>query len=73
MTEYTTKAVWTGSHKGELSCSNGAIMPFSAPADMYGELGILTPEDAFTSQGIPRSDLNFRKDRFTPQDNGQSL
>lgn len=47
MSEYSTKAVWTGGHKGELSCSNGAVMPFSAPADMHGELGVLTPEDAF--------------------------
>ena len=47
MTEYATRAVWTGSHTGELSCSNGVRMPFSAPADMHGEFGVLTPEDAF--------------------------
>jgi organic hydroperoxide reductase OsmC/OhrA len=47
MAEYFTKAVWTGGHKGDLSCSNGAMMPFSAPADMLGEPGVLTPEDAF--------------------------
>ena len=47
MPKYTTKAVWTGSHRGELSCSNGARMPFSAPAELHGEPGVLTPEDAF--------------------------
>jgi organic hydroperoxide reductase OsmC/OhrA len=47
MAEYSTKAVWIDGHKGELSCSNGAVMLFSAPEDMYGEPGVLTPEDAF--------------------------
>lgn len=47
MTDYSTKAVWVGGHKGELCCSNGAKMPFSAPAAMHGEPGVLTPEDAF--------------------------
>lgn len=47
MAEYSTKTVWTGGHRGELSCSNGATMPFSAPAAMHGEPGVLTPEDAF--------------------------
>lgn len=47
MADYTTKAVWIGGHRGELSCSNGAKIPFSAPAAMHGEAGVLTPEDAF--------------------------
>jgi organic hydroperoxide reductase OsmC/OhrA len=47
MAEYSTKAVWIGGHKGELNCSNGALIPFSAPADLHGEPGVLTPEDAF--------------------------
>ena len=47
MAEYSTKAVWVGGHKGELICSNGAILPFSAPADLHGEADVLTPEDAF--------------------------
>lgn len=47
MADYTTKAVWIGGHRGELSCSNGATIPFSAPAAMHGEAGVLTPEDAF--------------------------
>jgi len=47
MPDYSTKAVWVGGHRGELLCSNGAAMPFSAPAAMHGEPGVLTPEDAF--------------------------
>lgn len=47
MSEYSTKARWVGGHRGELSCSNGATMPFSAPAALHGEPGVLTPEDAF--------------------------
>ena len=47
MPEYSTKAVWTGGHRGELICGNGATMPFSAPAAIHGEPGVLTPEDAF--------------------------
>ncbi len=47
MPEYSTKAVWTGGHRGELICGNGVTMPFSAPAATHGEPGVLTPEDAF--------------------------
>jgi organic hydroperoxide reductase OsmC/OhrA len=47
MTDYSTKAVWVGGHRGELICSNGATLPFSAPADLHGEADVLTPEDAF--------------------------
>jgi organic hydroperoxide reductase OsmC/OhrA len=47
MAEYSTRARWVGGHRGELSCSNGAILPFSAPADLHGEVDVLTPEDAF--------------------------
>lgn len=47
MPEYSTKAVWTGGHRGELTCGNGTTMPFSAPAAIHGEPGVLTPEDAF--------------------------
>jgi len=47
MADYTTKAVWISGYRGELSCSNGAKIPFSAPAAMHGEPGVLTPEDAF--------------------------
>ncbi len=47
MAEYSTRARWVGGHGGELSCSNGATLAFSAPADLHGEHGVLTPEDAF--------------------------
>jgi organic hydroperoxide reductase OsmC/OhrA len=47
MTKYQTKAVWVGDHKGELICSNGASLSFSSPEALYGERGLLTPEDAF--------------------------
>jgi organic hydroperoxide reductase OsmC/OhrA len=47
MAEYSTKARWVGAHKGELICGNGATLAFSAPADLHGESGVLTPEDAF--------------------------
>jgi uncharacterized OsmC-like protein len=36
-----------GGHDGELSCGNGAVLPFSAPAASHGREGVLTPEDAF--------------------------
>ena len=47
MPEYSTRAVWSGGHRGELLCGNGARIPFSAPAEMHGEPDVLTPEDAF--------------------------
>jgi len=47
MAEYSTRARWVGGHRGELSCSNGATLPFSAPTALHGEPGVLTPEDAF--------------------------
>jgi organic hydroperoxide reductase OsmC/OhrA len=47
MPEYSTRVEWAGGHSGELSGSNGAVMPFSAPAALQGEPGVLTPEDAF--------------------------
>ena len=47
MPEYFTRVEWAGGHSGELSGSNGAVMPFSAPAALQGESGVLTPEDAF--------------------------
>ena len=47
MTSYKTTTVWKGSHVGEITCSNGARMDFSAPAALYGQPKMLTPEDAF--------------------------
>ncbi|MCJ7634786.1 OsmC family protein, partial [Candidatus Bathyarchaeota archaeon] len=47
MPSYKTTAVWKGSHLGAITCSNGAHMDFSAPAQLYGQPNLLTPEDAF--------------------------
>ena len=47
MPVYSTKATWGGGHDGELSCGNGAVLPFNAPAASHGREGVLTPEDAF--------------------------
>jgi len=44
---YKTTTVWKGGHIGEITCSNGAQMMFSAPAALYGQPNVLTPEDAF--------------------------
>ena len=47
MPTYMTTTVWKGGHVGEISCSNGTRMDFSAPAALYGQPNVLTPEDAF--------------------------
>ncbi|MHA2407724.1 MAG: OsmC family protein [Candidatus Ranarchaeia archaeon] len=44
---YKTTTVWKGGHVGEITCSNGAQMIFSAPAALYGQPNVLTPEDTF--------------------------
>ena len=49
MTVYTTEVIWTGGHDGELTCSNGSKMVFSAPPALQGRLGVMTPEDAFVA------------------------
>jgi organic hydroperoxide reductase OsmC/OhrA len=47
MASYKTTTVWNGGHSGVIRCSNGAQMNFSAPAALYGQPNVLTPEDAF--------------------------
>lgn len=47
MPTYKTTTVWKGGHLGAIACSNGARMDFSAPEALYGQLGVVTPEDAF--------------------------
>ena len=49
MPVYTTKVTWTGGHDGELSCSNGTKMSFSAPPSLQGRYGVMTPEDAYVA------------------------
>ena len=46
---YTSKVVWTGGHDGELTCSKGPKMSFSAPPALQGRSGVMTPEDAFVA------------------------
>jgi len=36
-----------GEHWGNLTCSNGPEMRFSAPPAMHGHPNVMTPEDAF--------------------------
>ncbi len=47
MASYKTTTVWSGGHSGAIRCGNGAQMNFSAPAALYGQPNVLTPEDAF--------------------------
>ena len=47
MPSYKTTAMWTRGHLGKIECSNGTRMDFSAPAALYGQPNVLTPEDAF--------------------------
>jgi len=49
MSVYTTTVTWTGGHRGRLVCSNGHQADFSAPPQLHGEPGVLTPEDAFVA------------------------
>ena len=49
MPVYKSKVVWTGGHDGELTCSNGPRMTFSAPPALQGKPGVMTPEDAFVA------------------------
>ena len=39
--------MWTGEHWGNLTCSNGPQMEFSAPPALHGHPNVMTPEDAF--------------------------
>ena len=47
MPSYKTTTIWKGGHVGEISCSNGTRLDFSAPAALFGQPNVLTPEDAF--------------------------
>jgi organic hydroperoxide reductase OsmC/OhrA len=46
---YHTEVNWRGDHWGHLTLGNGPQMMFSAPPDAYGQVGVLTPEDAFVA------------------------
>jgi len=46
---YETTVIWKGGHWGHLKCGNGPEMEFSAPPDLHGHAGAMTPEDAFVA------------------------
>ncbi len=46
---YHTTVRWTGEHWGHIQMGNGPEMKFSAPPDVQGHPGVLTPEDAFVA------------------------
>ena len=48
-TSYKTWVKRTGPRKGYLKCGNGPEMEFGAPPDAHGQVGWLTPEDAFVA------------------------
>ena len=47
MAIYKNKVEWRSEHLGYTWNQNGTEMEFSAPPDLYGLPGVLTPEDAF--------------------------
>jgi organic hydroperoxide reductase OsmC/OhrA len=47
MAIYKNKVEWRGEHLGYTWMQNGVEMEFSAPPDLFGKAGVLTPEDAF--------------------------
>jgi len=49
MTTYKNKVEWRGEHLGYTWFQNGLEMEFSAPPDLFGKAGVLTPEDAFVA------------------------
>ncbi len=46
---YHTNVEWKGEHWGRIALGNGPEMDFSAPPDVQGHAGVLTPEDAFVA------------------------
>ncbi len=46
---YHTKVAWKGEHWGHIQMGNGPEMDFSAPPEVQGHSGVLTPEDAFVA------------------------
>ena len=46
---YHTRVSWKGEHWGHIQMGNGPEMDFSAPPDVQGHSGVLTPEDAFVA------------------------
>ncbi len=46
---YHTRVTWKGEHWGHIQMGNGPEMDFSAPPEVQGHAGVLTPEDAFVA------------------------
>lgn len=46
---YHTRVTWKGEHWGHIHMGNGPEMDFSAPPEVQGHSGVLTPEDAFVA------------------------
>jgi organic hydroperoxide reductase OsmC/OhrA len=46
---YHTTVSWKGEHWGHIVMGNGPEMDFSAPPEVEGHPGVLTPEDAFVA------------------------
>ncbi len=46
---YHTRVTWKGEHWGRIRMGNGPEMDFSAPPEVQGHPGVLTPEDAFVA------------------------
>jgi organic hydroperoxide reductase OsmC/OhrA len=44
---FETTVVWKEKFPGRLHCQNGQVIDYSAPAELEGMRGPLTPEDAF--------------------------
>jgi len=44
---FETTVVWKEKFPGKIICQNGQIIDYSAPAELEGMRGPLTPEDAF--------------------------
>jgi organic hydroperoxide reductase OsmC/OhrA len=49
MVLYKNTVEWRGEHLGYTWCQNGTEMEFSAPPNLHGKAGVLTPEDAFVA------------------------
>lgn len=45
--DFETTVVWNEKFPGRLHCQNGQVIAYSAPEELQGMRGPLTPEDAF--------------------------
>lgn len=44
---FETTVVWNERFPGKLQCQNGQVLDYSAPVELNGMKGTMTPEDAF--------------------------